>query len=69
MQPPQKRELMVSCWFQTQVAASQWRQHLLDVLLCWKLFSCWCVFGWPPWRPVGWLICPPEVRQTDLLLE
>ena len=69
LMPPQRRELTVSCWFRPQVAASQWRQRSLGVLLCWRLFSCWCVFGWQPWKPAGWLVCPPEVRQTVLLLE
>jgi hypothetical protein len=27
------------------------------------------MFGWQPWRPAGWLIFPPEVRQKVLLLE
>jgi hypothetical protein len=42
-------------------AVSQWRQRSLGVLPCWRLFSNWYVFGRQPWRPAGWLICPPEV--------
>ena len=69
MMPSLKCESRVPCWIRPRVAASQSGLRLLGGLLYWRLFACWRVFGWQPQSPAGWLVCPPQVRQTVLLLE